>query len=314
MLLTSEMTAQSYAPAPGQNGSTAISKDSAIIQGWAISCAVTRGYKQIDHPEYGFVDFGNESNGTGPAEGNSLDIVSLGDGGSAVLAFNPPIKNESGPDFAVFENGFWDHYMELAFVEVSSNGVDYFRFPSHSETPLSPQMSNASYGNCAYIHNLAGKYRQGFGTPFDLADLDSIIGLDLNSISFVRLMDVVGNINSTYGTTDFYGNIINDPWPTNFASGGFDLDGIAVINEGVLSISEQQLTFDIYPNPFFDKLKINIVGKAQIEIFNYSGSSVYESVLSGENMISLQNLESGVYFVRITNELGSQVVKLQKHE
>lgn len=308
------MKAQSYAPAPGQSGSTAISKDSSIIQGWANSCTVTRGYKQIDHPEYGFVDFGDPSDAVGQAEGNSLDIVSLGDGGSAILTFNPPIKNETGPDFAVFENGFADNYMELAFVEVSSNGVDFFRFPSYSETPLSPQITNASYGNCGYIHNLAGKYCQGFGTPFDLDDLDSIPELDLNSISFIRLIDVVGNVDTTYGTLDSQGNSINDPWPTNFASGGFDLDGIAVINEGVLSIIEQQLIYDIFPNPFTDQLKLNIVGKARINIYNYIGSSVYESVLSGENIISLQNMENGVYFIRISNELESQIVQLQKHE
>ena len=64
----------------------------------------------------------------GAAQGDVVDVVSLGDGGEAVLYFNPPIKNGSGADFAIFENGFQDHYMEFGFVEVSSNGLDFFDF------------------------------------------------------------------------------------------------------------------------------------------------------------------------------------------
>ena len=43
------------------------------------------------------------------------------------------------------------------------------------------------------------------------------------------MVDVVGSIDPMYGTRDSLGNLINDPWPTPFATGGFDLDAVAVL-------------------------------------------------------------------------------------
>ncbi|MEZ4549679.1 MAG: hypothetical protein R2874_04140 [Desulfobacterales bacterium] len=60
----------------------------------------------------------------GPAVGSSFDVV-LGRGGSIILTFDPPVENGEGWDFAVFENSFNDFNLELAFVEVSSNGTDF---------------------------------------------------------------------------------------------------------------------------------------------------------------------------------------------
>jgi hypothetical protein len=48
----------------------------------------------------------------------------------------------------------------------------------------------------------------------------------------VRLVDVVGTIDPQYATRDYKGRIVNDPWPTRdtiWASGGFDLTGVAVL-------------------------------------------------------------------------------------
>ena len=303
---------QSFAPAPGQPGSTAIHKDSSVFVAWANTCTVTRGFLQIDQPEFGFVSFGIDNNGIGVAEGNSIDIVSLGDAGSAILTFNPPIKNGSGPDFAVFENGFADNYMELAFVEVSSNGVDYFRFPAYSETPLTPQLTNGTFGNCAYVHNLAGKYRQGYGTPFDLQDLDSIGNLNLNSITHVKLIDVVGIVDSTYGTMDCLGRWINDPWPTNFESGGFDLDGIGVIHQGELKISEQSLTCSISPNPSADIFQIKASNPVDIWLSDSQGEILFETSEINSFQINMENYKAGMYFLRIKQDHKTSIEKLIK--
>jgi hypothetical protein len=292
---------QSFAPAAGQPGSTAIHKDSSVFVAWANNCAVTRGFMQIDHPEFGFASFGTDNNGVGVAEGNSIDIVSLGDAGSAILTFNPPIKNGIGPDFAVFENGFADHYMELAFVEVSSNGIDFYRFPAYSETPLAPQLTNGSFGNCSFVHNLAGKYRQGFGTPFDLQDLDSIDNLDLNAITHVKLIDVVGVVDSTYGSVDCLGRLINDPWPTNFESGGFDLDGIGVIHQGEMNIREQKLTYTLSPNPTNNQLFINTSTPVNLQIINAQGKVLHQAFHQSKITVNLEYLDAGIYYVQLTS-------------
>jgi hypothetical protein len=36
---------------------------------------------------------------------------------------------------------------------------------------------------------------------------------------------------NNYASYDSQGHQINDPWPTNFPTGGFDLDAVGVINE-----------------------------------------------------------------------------------
>jgi hypothetical protein len=77
---------------------------------------------------------------------------------------------------------------------------------------------------------LAGKYRQGYGTPFDLEELAGTPGLNVNDVKYVRIIDVVGSIDDNYATYDSFGNKINDPWPTPFDSSGFDLEAVGVIH------------------------------------------------------------------------------------
>ena len=76
----------------------------------------------------------------------------------------------------------------------------------------------------------------GYGTPFDLEELRGSEGLDIDRITHVRLVDVVGTIDPQYATRDYKGRIVNDPWPTNdtiWGSGGFDLTGVAVLRSEI---------------------------------------------------------------------------------
>ncbi len=219
-------------PAAGQVGSTAIPFNDPAIKAWVSSVIeLTRGPLNIANPSLGLASFGTGASALGPAGTDSSAIVSLGDGGSITLAFTQPIRNGAGFDLAVFENGFADEFLELAFVEVSSNGVDFFRFPSVSLTQTTTQVGGFGSLDPTNLSNLAGKYRVGFGTPFDLDDLEGISPLlNLNQVGYVRIVDVVGTINPAYARTDSLGNIINDPYPTAFASGGFDVDGVAALH------------------------------------------------------------------------------------
>ncbi|WP_432798750.1 PEP-CTERM sorting domain-containing protein [Poriferisphaera sp. WC338] len=222
--------AGSFAPAAGQTGSTAIHKDDVAFVGWATGATVVRGLADIANPGGANASFGTDSEAIGKAEGTSLDVVSLGDGGSAILTFDTAIANGDGADFAVFENSFSDVFLELAFVEVSSDGINFFRFDAVSETQTTTQVGGFGTLDPTNLDNLAGKYRQGYGTPFDLEELVGTIGLDVNNITHVRVVDVVGSINPLHATTDSLGNVINDPYATPFSSSGFDLDAVGVIN------------------------------------------------------------------------------------
>jgi hypothetical protein len=231
-----------YAPAAGEPGSTAIaywqdetgSDEDPRILGWASEVTgFVRGPEDISKPGSPLASYGKASDAIGKSDGFSsenMNVVSLGDGGSITLKFPVPIGNGPGPDLAVFENAFSDTFLELAFVEVSSNGTTFHRFPSISLTQTGTQVGGFGLLDTTYIHNLAGKYRAGFGTPFDLAELAGIDDLDISMITHARIVDVVGSINSTYGSRDSQGHLINDPWLTNWESGGFDLDAVAYLN------------------------------------------------------------------------------------
>lgn len=237
MLLASTITFSqgTYAPAAGLPGTTAIHKDSSIIAGWATGIEINRGYINISDTSIyqngtNLASYGYSSYALDSAQGTSFNCVSLGDSGIATLTFNQTIINGTGPDFAVFENGFSDNGLELAFVEVSSDGINFVRFPAVSLTQTNTQIDAFGSLDPTNLYNLAGKYRQGFGVPFDLEDIKDSSNIDINNIRFIRIIDVTGSINSTYAQYDSQGNIINDPFATASTSGGFDLDGVAVIN------------------------------------------------------------------------------------
>ena len=172
------------------------------------------------------------SNATGAAQG-SLDglgatngIVSLGDNGRITLTFPAPIADGPGPDFAVFENAFADTFLELAYVEVSSDGTNFVRFPSHClETNWIDTYGATNASDPTAYGGFAGKTAQGTGTPFDLRALAGKPGLDVRRVTHVRLVDVFGDGSNA----DSYGNPVFDPTPT-FGSGGFDLDAVGVLN------------------------------------------------------------------------------------
>jgi hypothetical protein len=193
---------------------------------------LVRGPQDIASPELGVASSGAPENVLGAATADPLDTVTLGDGGSITVYLESGISNGPLDDFAVFENGFFDVnglFAEFAFVEVSSNGVDFVRFDSDALNTF-PVAPFATLDPTDY-YGLAGRHETGFGTGFDLADLASdplvLAGtVNILDIQYVRVVDVIGD----GSTTDGLGNPIYDPYPTAFAAGGFDLEAVGVIH------------------------------------------------------------------------------------
>lgn len=191
----------------------------------------------------GGASFSNSLLALGEVSGDNFSVVSLGElnatqitagalQGSITLQLSKPIQNFSGADFVVFENGLLSQSnqggagiggisAELAYVEVSANGIDFVRF---SATSLTPSVVGG-YGsiNPTNVYNLAGKhansYGRSWGTPFDLAQLG------LSQVTHIRLVDIPGN----GAFKDHTGNSIYDAWLT-FGSGGFDLEALGSIS------------------------------------------------------------------------------------
>jgi hypothetical protein len=213
-----------YPPAASEDGTTAIHMDDPTIVAWATGW--------VDPVEYGAEvsdSWRTPGKAVGAASGSSTDVVCLGRGGSITMTFDAPIVDAEGWDLLVFENGLSDTFLELAWVEVSTDGATFLRF------------DNADLGDEAIggfgtmettlVGSLAGKYPVEYGTPFDLRVFVNRPEVrhgtvDLNDINYVRIVDVVGD-----GTSrDSFGDAIYDPYPT-VGSAGFDLEAVGVIHQ-----------------------------------------------------------------------------------
>lgn len=158
------------------------------------------GFGQDEMPD---VVFGPPSS-AGSSQG-SLDVVSLGYGGSITLSFGEAFENLAGPEFVVFENAFVIGtssavFSEPAEVAISTDGETFVVFPCDRATGIGcagtrPTLRTGDGALSAPL--LAG------GNPFDLEDINAA------SASFVRITDV-----SLRGSA-----------PT----AGFDLDAIILV-------------------------------------------------------------------------------------
>ena len=149
--------------------------------------------------------------GAGAVNG-SLDVVTLGNGGSITLGFAPSwIVDRPGPDLIVFENAFYVNgdpnqpYAELASVEVSDDGEYFEAFPCTA--------SEAPYAGCAGFHPVYANPDENAIDPTDPAlaggDAFDLADLGLSQARYVRITDRV----------DLTG-----------ASGIFDLDAVSIVN------------------------------------------------------------------------------------
>lgn len=228
-----------YTGRPGISGSTSTARAAADASfvGWAT------GYTDYVPGADVSASFQTPANAVGPY---STSLVVLGNNGRITLTFDTPIVDGDGDDFAVFENGFNLNatsellFTELAYVEVSSNGVDFVRFDSASRQP--GPVGGFGSQDPGLLGGLAGKDPGGWGTVFDLGALANQPAVrngavDLSDIRYVRLRDVVGA--SDYPTAgdlynDSFGRQIFDAHPTT-GSGGFDLRAIGVLNQAAVS-------------------------------------------------------------------------------
>ncbi len=224
-----------YSPAAGEPGSIAVAWDAPSITAWATGyTALSQGPGvEPSNPDTGDTYPATNVLGVSDAHDSTHNVLPLGDGGAITLTFAQPITNGPGYDFVVFENAVTDSFLELAYVAVSSDGSNFYTFPSVSLT--SGPVGAFDPIDTTEVHNLAGKFLLGYGTPFDLNELAGQSGLDVGAVTHVRITDVVGN----GSTTDSLDHPIYDPYPTVNTS-GFDLDAVGVIHAvpepGVLAL------------------------------------------------------------------------------
>ncbi len=149
----------------------------------------------------------------------SLDVVSLGVGGTIEVGFAPrAIVDGPGPDFIVFENAFYvagdpnQPYAEPGEVSVSDDGTTWKTYPCTATMPpygacsgWKPVYSNPQNGISPFDPTKAG------GEAYDLADVG------LAHARYVRVRDMASEM------------CPSDP-SKKTTNMGYDLDAIAIVN------------------------------------------------------------------------------------
>lgn len=216
-----------------------VALDSSAVHRWAEKVAPD-GYAAGPGADI----YTDPSTAIGPAAGSNAGVVVLGSGGSITLDMGEPFADTAGADLAVWENGLSGPdgmlFAELAFVEVSSDGQNFARFPVSTERqdPVSGYDTAFGYIDPDQYSGFAGLHPVSTGTAFDLTELndapltgaDSTATVDLSAIRYVRIVDVIGDGRER----DAHGREIYDPYPTvnpdtDRNTAGFDLDGVAVL-------------------------------------------------------------------------------------
>jgi hypothetical protein len=146
-------------------------------------------------------------------EGGSLDVLSLGKGGSIVLGFEPyAIVDGDGADLVVFENAFWPGgdpsavFAEPGEVSVSEDGEEWHAFPCDADGD-----GAGHFAGCAGVTPIQ-KYAAKSLVPLDPAlsggDAFDLAEVGLERVRFVRIRD-----RSNAGVSP---------------SAGFDLDAVGI--------------------------------------------------------------------------------------
>jgi len=165
--------------------------------------------------DFGQVDFPTPLFGPprgGGLCGGSMDVVSLGNGGTVTVGFDGNgIVDGPGPDFTVFENAFGvgcdpnNTFAELGTVAVSDDGVTWHEFPCTA--------TKAPYGQCSGARPVVANADENDvdpldpgvsgGDAYDLADL---------GVPRARLVRVTDRVDLTGAT------------------GVYDLDAVGIVN------------------------------------------------------------------------------------
>jgi hypothetical protein len=141
----------------------------------------------------------------------SLNVLSLGNGGSIVVELGQNIVDGPGADFIVFENAFdigsdpQKPNADPGTVEMSSDGVEWIGFPCAATA--------YPFGQCAGWHPVFANPDDNVdpldpavagGDPFDLADVPAAAGI--GEVRYLRITDRVD------------------------VEGDFDLDAVGVVH------------------------------------------------------------------------------------
>ena len=207
------------------------------------------------------------------------------------------------------------------------------QFPSTVDAVYGSEMAVDSYNN---VHLVGGYYDEVDFDPFNAGGEELSFGwldpfyLSIDQSGLLMNVDIIGNnidtgevaytsisidpFNKMY-LTGFYApavsfNMMSGPLAlVANSSGNYNNSDYFILKKTaqLLTVDEKidQQGINVYPNPISNKLQfeVNSPNRFRYEIFDYSGRVVYSGYGdSGENVVDLNTLNSGLYILSIKTE------------
>lgn len=211
------------------------------------------------------------------------ELLTLGEEGWVVLEFTDNVVvDEPGVDFTVFENVLdygSGYFREVAFVDVSADGVNWTRFPWDGVTLEGLAGVWPTTGEDPTDPSVSG------GDQFDLADVG------MSWISHVRLVDC--------------GEQVSD-------GGLFDLDAVAAVHWTTGIQEQEEPCEDVLraPSPFGNQLNIYTETEGELLLYSIEGRLLLEQeVGSGRTTVNTSLIPGGCYLLVLRQGSGTVSVR-----
>lgn len=135
--------------------------------------------------------------------------------------------------------------------------------------------------------------------------------LDLIQNNWNEILDINGELAGSQA-----GTVVDMNGSGDIVSIGADgiLPQVRVFGVSNLSINENSLLkLKLYPNPSYGEIFLDVNQKSKFEIYDVNGRVAIrnQSLKQGRNNIKFNGLDSGLYFIKIYNENGQKVEKIQ---
>jgi len=127
----------------------------------------------------------------------------------------------------------------------------------------------------------------------------------------------VGDLHDRFARYDSQGHKINDPWPSPYWSGGFDLDAVGVIHQrgevtGLPTFVRSEESIRVFPNPANSVVNVRFVKgddfmHFNIELINLAGQIL---ISSSNKQLNVSGIPNGLYILKISDGKNIQFKKI----
>ena len=206
------------------------------------------------------------------------------------------------------ENGTKQFVPIIDADEASSTGnsipIAVLSISDYMSNPAAYESQVIAFENVHFI-DADGTELFATGQNYDVSDGNDVIPMRTNfyNADHIGLTIPIGTQIAISGIASHFNG-----YGQFFSRDKNDLDGTS------LSVKDiQKPEISIYPNPASDRFYVDVNNNAIVEVFSILGEQVIRTQISNKNTgVSLQDLNSGVYMVKITHEGKTFTKKLIK--